>query len=427
MANPLNYPHIPSANQDPNFESARPLAIDESDSNGSYYNATQWKPKNMEHDPTTLGSASTLYASYEPSNRDQLAAHKSDHKNEKQSQKFWKSWFKFGKNASAVELPVEEPAIMAPTPKPKEMVQIEPVDESWKEVCFIARTPARSREPTAPPTTQTVTQPPIYTTFPRNLVEEFNISNTDSSSNYYQPIVAPPDIPQRPPSTYQNDEYCDRPQQNALAVPQLSHQQQEFEYPSTTTVSPQIQSYSYNPQYPSSPSAASIRSARPQAAGFPHSRSGSAFPQAGEQVISPMNPLLIQSPYIPEPIKCEFKIESEFSHRLGSSTNDESRSRQASSQNGTLTLTPNEWHNVTLSINSQSNSLDASIWKLVTRTQSWSLSNATVETKGFNPGAGRGFVIRVGLVSGVKLILSFATGSLVDTWEHALKDQTKRG
>ncbi|ORY44382.1 hypothetical protein BCR33DRAFT_716932 [Rhizoclosmatium globosum] len=58
-----------------------------------------------------------------------------------------------------------------------------------------------------------------------------------------------------------------------------------------------------------------------------------------------------------------------------------------------------------------------------TEVQRWSLSRAIIETKGFNVGVGRPHVLRLGLMSGKNVILSFSTWEVKDRWYLALQRQ----
>ncbi|KAJ3134859.1 hypothetical protein HK100_003293 [Physocladia obscura] len=135
----------------------------------------------------------------------------------------------------------------------------------------------------------------------------------------------------------------------------------------------------------------------------------------------------------PESTKCELKIEgnlprdSDDGGKKGKyrirGTVGSGNGGGSGSGNG-FQLASGEWHNVTASLNSTTQLLQVSVWRLVGQeTQIWNLHNALVETKGFNAGVGRHFLVRVSLVSGQNLILSFSDATVMQSWSMALQAQ----
>ncbi|KAJ3346574.1 hypothetical protein HDU83_002857 [Entophlyctis luteolus] len=129
---------------------------------------------------------------------------------------------------------------------------------------------------------------------------------------------------------------------------------------------------------------------------------------------------------LPEPTKCELKIEREPERKGTRRVAVRAKSARAKANMvGGLDLAVGEWHRVTASISADAQLLQASVTRLLaTDTQTWSLRGARVETKGFNAGAGRHFLARVGLVSGTDVILSFGDSRTLQTWKDALHAAT---
>ncbi|KAJ3284907.1 hypothetical protein HDU79_007751 [Rhizoclosmatium sp. JEL0117] len=122
--------------------------------------------------------------------------------------------------------------------------------------------------------------------------------------------------------------------------------------------------------------------------------------------------------FLPDPTRCELKVQAEhhYTHR---------EQEKKGATNSTIQLSPNEWHTVSITINPNSRCLEATVYKymVIAEVQRWSLSRAIIETKGFNVGVGRPHVLRLGLMSGKNVILSFSTWEAKDRWYLALQRQ----
>ncbi|KAJ3063595.1 hypothetical protein HDU98_000593 [Podochytrium sp. JEL0797] len=186
------------------------------------------------------------------------------------------------------------------------------------------------------------------------------------------------------------------------------HQQPQFQQPS---FAPQPQEYALQ-QNPYMQSGSGY---------FPQSPLSPVYPTPTATLpVSTPSVLPIQNPFTVVPSKCELKIEAEFIKHKHDDGNKPSKPAG-------LNLSPNEWHNVTVTINPSSHALEATVFKVFAKdTQSWSLKRASVETRGFNIGVGRPHAVRIGLLSGRNVVLSFGSSDVLQMFKIGLKEEVTR-